>query len=79
LALNNVPIFYVSGNHDLSHKDVKIFHQELGKKGAIILDDKKQDIKILIFMVLAIILVLPNGKNWGTDFLCFWFTMLSFN
>ncbi len=41
LALNNVPIFYVSGNHDLSHKDVKIFHQELEKRGAIILDDKK--------------------------------------
>lgn len=45
LALNKVPLFYVSGNHDLSHKHVKIFYQELEKRGVTILDDKKTKYK----------------------------------
>ena len=43
LALNDVPMYYVSGNHDLSRKDVEIFNQELMKRGVIILDENKAE------------------------------------
>ncbi|MDD5013413.1 MAG: metallophosphoesterase [Candidatus Pacebacteria bacterium] len=35
----NVPVCYVSGNHELSHKDVNIFEQEISKRGVILLDE----------------------------------------
>jgi hypothetical protein len=43
LALNDVPMYYVSGNHDLSHKDVETFNQELMKRGVMILDEDKAE------------------------------------
>lgn len=45
LALNEVPVYYVSGNHDLSHKDAESFKQELSKRGVTVLDDKKTTYK----------------------------------
>ena len=41
----NVPIYFVSGNHELSHKDIKDFYKELLKKEIIILDEKKDTFK----------------------------------
>ena len=35
----NVPIYYVSGNHELSHNDVKVFEQEIFKRGVVLLDE----------------------------------------
>lgn len=37
----NVPVYSVSGNHDLSHKDFKTFNQELVKRGVVVLDEEK--------------------------------------
>ncbi len=45
LNLNEAPIYYVSGNHDLSHKDVGIFNQELAKRGVVILDGKRVELR----------------------------------
>lgn len=41
----NVPVYYVSGNHELSHKDVNVFEKELVKRGAINLDEKSVELK----------------------------------
>lgn len=41
----NVPVYYVSGNHELSHKDVNVFEKELIKRGAINVDEEKIEFK----------------------------------
>jgi DNA repair exonuclease SbcCD nuclease subunit len=35
----NIPVYYISGNHDLSHKDIKSFEQELSNRGVINLNE----------------------------------------
>ncbi|MDD5098673.1 MAG: metallophosphoesterase, partial [Candidatus Pacebacteria bacterium] len=39
------PIYCISGNHDLSHKDVTKFNQELSKRGVIVLNEKSTSYK----------------------------------
>jgi uncharacterized protein len=43
--LSRFPMYYVSGNHDLSHKDIIKFNQELSKRGVVILDEKNVSYK----------------------------------
>lgn len=38
--LSKFPIYSISGNHDLSHKDIAKFNQELSKRGVTILNEK---------------------------------------
>jgi len=39
------PIYCISGNHDLSHKDIAKFNQELSKRGVIVLNEKSTSYK----------------------------------
>lgn len=41
----NVPIYFVSGNHELSQKNINYFNKELLNRGVIILDEKKESFR----------------------------------
>jgi uncharacterized protein len=43
--LSSFPIYCISGNHDLSHKDVAKFNQELSKRGVVVLNEKSTSYK----------------------------------
>jgi len=68
LASNEVPVYYVSGNHDLSHKDVVSFNQELMKRGVVILDGKKEEFKEIDIYGFGYYSDLSKSENPGDDF-----------
>lgn len=41
----NVPVYYILGNHELSHKDVNVFEKEIIKRGAINLNEESINFK----------------------------------